>query len=291
MAPEAGGSGGNPGPGPKAGKELPQHPLVENLKPDPSQPARKSVVLTGLPGKSDRQGYQRLYLTTKLDYYAEFLTRDILNADVIPADRSPFPGLEATRVTIGRDSTIHYILVRSSQPVDEFDLDIRLGAQGAMSAALPLPTQTCPGGGCDTRLTLCDTCPRTQCDTCHQQTCVFTRCNQHTCGGQTCINTQCNQATCGGQTCVNTQCNQQTCVNTQCNQATCGGQTCVNTQCNQHTCGGQTCVNTQCNQHTCGGQTCVFTQCNQHTCGVNTCDDTCFRTCVTCIHPHCPLPQ
>jgi hypothetical protein len=294
MAAGAGGTGGTPGP--NAGKELPQHPLVESLKPDPSQPAKKSTVLTGLPGKSDRPGYQRLYLTTRLDYYAEFLTRDVLGAQVIPADRSPFPGQEATQVTIGRDSTIYYILARSAQPVDEFDLDVRLGAPGAMAAVLPLPTNTCPGGVCETRLTFCDTCPRTQCETCPPTRCntCHTHCNQATCGVQhTCVNTQCNQATCGAQqTCVNTQCNQVTCVNTQCNQ-----HTCVNTQCNQatcpggQTCGGQTCVFTQCNQHTCGQQTCGLTQCNHHTCAVNTCDDTCFRTCVTCIHPHCPLPQ
>jgi hypothetical protein len=64
-----------PGDGPSAApsnpNELPQHPLVERLKPDPSQPPKKVLVLIGLPGKSDRQGYQRLYLTTKLDYYAE----------------------------------------------------------------------------------------------------------------------------------------------------------------------------------------------------------------------------
>jgi hypothetical protein len=75
MANEPGGGGGARGP--NAGKELPQHPLVESLRPDPSQPAKKTVVLIGLPGKSDRPGYQRLYLTTKLDYYAEFLVSSI----------------------------------------------------------------------------------------------------------------------------------------------------------------------------------------------------------------------
>ena len=105
MADEPGGGGSR---GPNAGKELPQHPLVESLRPDPAQPARKTVVLIGLPGKSDRPGYQRLYLTTKLNYYAEFLVSGILNAQTIPADKSPFPGHEATQVTIGRDANIQY---------------------------------------------------------------------------------------------------------------------------------------------------------------------------------------
>jgi hypothetical protein len=236
MANEAGGSSGPQGP--NAGKELPQHPLVESLKPDPAQPARKSVVLTGLPGRSDRPGYQRLYLTTKLDYYAEFPTQDILSAQVIPADRSPFTSQEATQVAIARESTIFYILARSAQPVDEFDLDIRLGAPGAMAAAVIQTPNTCDlDGKCGTG----DTCPRTACDTCPHTHC----------------NTGCNQATCGAQnTCVNTQCQQNTCVNTQCQQ-----NTCVNTQCQQATCPGY---------HTCAGVTCVYTNCHQHTCA-NTC--------------------
>jgi hypothetical protein len=225
MANEPGGGGGPRGP--NAGKELPQHPLVESLRPDPSQPAKKTVVLIGLPGKSDRPGYQRLYLTTKLDYYAEFLVSGILSAETIPADKSPFPGHEATRVTVGRDANIQYITATSPHPVDEFDLDVRLGAQA--SAAVPSSDHlTCA--------TCAVTCAR----------CVNTQCNQQTCNTclTICVNTGCNQ-----NTCVNTQCNQNTCVKTQCNQATC---TCP-TDCNQ----GPTCVATcdnTCNPHvhTCG---------------------------------------
>src|ERR1700674_3639895 len=160
MANEPGGGGGARGP--NAGKELPQHPLVESLRPDPSQPAKKTVVLIGLPGKSDRPGYQRLYLTTKLDYYAEFLVSGILHAETIPADKSPFPGHEASQVTIGRDANIQYISATSPQPVDEFDLDVRLGAHGAAGAPLTLLGQTCFFHA------TCHTC-RTQCNqnACH----------------------------------------------------------------------------------------------------------------------------
>ena len=213
----------NPGEGPKSGKELPQHPLVEQLKPDPTQPARKTTVLTGLPGNSDRPGYQRLYLTTKLDYYAEFLAQDILKADTIAADQSPFPGIEATRVAIARDAVIHYIWARSAHPVDEFDLDVRLGAVGGRAAAHPgTGLGGGPGGTCDFCPTddtcrTCDTCPRTQCDTCHGQTCHTCQ----TCPGQTCqtCNTCPGHATCGTchtcgdhATCSDT-CTCETCVN------------------------------------------------------------------------------
>jgi hypothetical protein len=114
---------------------LPQDPYVERLKPDPSQPSKRVVDLVGLPGNSDRAGYQRLYLTTKLDYYVEFLASDMVFSEAVAADQSPFPGHEATRVSVARDATIHYIWARSPQPVDEFDLDIRLGAPRPAAAA------------------------------------------------------------------------------------------------------------------------------------------------------------
>jgi hypothetical protein len=255
--------------GPNTPKELPQHPLVDRLKPDPVQVARKVVTLVGLPGKSDRAGYQRLYLTPKLNYYAEFQISDMVHTETVPADQSPISGQEATKVTIERDATIHYIWVSTAQSIDEFDLDVRLGAQGAVPAvraALPhtrdfTPCETCfesCGGSCVT----CNTC------------------GGNTCGGNTCANTCAN--TCN--TCA-TQCNQQTCAFTcstcftQCNQDTCN--TCA-TQCNQQTCNTcatqchqQTCANTQCNQQTC--QTC-HTRCG--TCG----EATCNRTCQTCGH-------
>jgi hypothetical protein len=166
MAKQPGGRGGANGP--TAGKELPQHPLVESLRPDPSQPPKKTVVLIGLPGRSDRPGYQRLYLTTKLNYYAEFLLSGILNAETLPADKSPFPGHEATQVTVGRDANIQYILAKSPEPVDEFDLDVRLGAQGAAGVPIVQTVQTClitdcNDGTCQTCLgqATCD-CPDTR---------------------------------------------------------------------------------------------------------------------------------
>jgi hypothetical protein len=210
MAKSAGGGAGSP-------DDLPQHPYVERLKPDPSQPAKRVIDLTGLPGNSDRPGYQRLYLTTKLDYYAEFLASDMVYSEAVAAEQSPFPGHEATRVSIGRDATIHYIWARSPQPVDEFDLDVRLGAPAAGPAAHAAATQACPAA----------ISPVNGCT----DTCLHTVCIGHSCGG-TCFGTCPANATCAGHgTCVNTQCVQPACIFTQ------GGQaTCVNTACHQHTC-------------------------------------------------------
>jgi len=255
--PEPSGGSGNP--------KLPQHPLVEQLKPDPAQPARRVVVLVGLPGNSDRSGFQRLYLSTKLDYFAEFPDSDIVSTEAVPAADSPFSGYDATRVSIGRDATIHYVRVRSPQPVDEFDLDLRLGASVA-TTALPIIS---PANGCtDACRTLDNTCPLTACGTCHTHcgTCAATCPN--TCGpGATCQAA----ATCVGHgTCMPTQCVagpndlHNPCVYTNNQGNTCN--TCA------ATC--QTCF-TACNQATCAN-----TQCHQATCATCAQAATCAQTCV-----------
>jgi hypothetical protein len=254
-------------------KALAQHPLVDRLKPDPGQVAKKVVTLVGLPGKSDRASYQRLYLTAKLDYYAEFQISAMAYTEAVPADQSPIAGHEATSVTLARDATIQYIWATTTQPMDEFDLDIRLGTPGAAMATVGIATRVAT---CFPDNSICRTCDGT-CDTClHQATCVGHTCVDTQCQQNTCVNTQCQQ-----NTCVNTQCQQNTCVNTQCQN------TCVNTQCQQNTC-----VNTQCQQNTCVNTQCQ-TNCHQHTCA-NTChtqcgtcgDDTCHRTC-TCNPRQC----
>ena len=142
MAKSAGGA-------PSGRDELPQHPYVERLKPDPSKPAKRVIVLTGLPSNSDRAGYQRLYLTTKLDYYAEFLASDKVYSEAVGADQSPFPGHQATRVSVSRDATIHYIWARSPQSVDQFYLDIRLGAPSEILSARAIPTGATCAGTCE----------------------------------------------------------------------------------------------------------------------------------------------
>ena len=251
--PEPGDGSGNP--------RLPQHPLVEQRKPDPNLPAKRVLELVGLPGNSDRSGYQRLYLSTKLDYYAEFSDSDIVGTQTVPASDSPFPGYDATRVSIARDATIHYVRVRSPQPVDEFDLDVRFSAPAVAAPQVFIS----PVNGCtDTCHTACGTCAT--CRTCAgENTCAATCPN--TCGqGATCQAA----ATCVGHgTCVATQCVagandvHNPCVYTNnqgntCNTCAATCQTCF-TACNQ-----ATCANTQCQQATC------------HTCAqVNTCAQTC----------------
>lgn len=64
--------------------EGPQDPLVERLRPDPSQLPETGLTVSGLLGDSDRPGHRRLYLTKGLDYFIEFSVGDVLDSSRIP---------------------------------------------------------------------------------------------------------------------------------------------------------------------------------------------------------------
>jgi hypothetical protein len=241
-------------------KKLAQHPYVTRLKRDPASPAQRVRVLAGVLGDSDRTGYRRLYFSRELILYAEFRAEDVVYTEAVPSDQPPFVGLEATRVALRRDATIAFTRAKASQPVDEFDVDIRLGAaQRRPLRVAPDEPETweaeCPGPSffapCETDHT-CRCGETNQITVCRGATCI------DVCDTQTCATLCPERNTCG--TCV-TRCNQNTC------QATC---TCA-TQCNQATCA--TCQ-TRCQQQTC--QTCA-TQC-EHTCNphVFTCGPRCL---------------
>jgi hypothetical protein len=151
-------------PGGPEEEELSPDPFVERLRPDPSQPPIPVRVLEGLLGESDREGYWRLYFSRELDNYAEFRAEDVVFSERIPPDQSPFLGLDATRVGIRRDATVEFTRARTPRPVDEFDLDIRLGALGG--PALAAGPVTIFDGPCDTPGTIC---AGTICDACGTQ--------------------------------------------------------------------------------------------------------------------------
>ena len=118
--------------------------------------------LIGLPGDSAKLGYQRLYLTAALDYYAEFLADDILYSTALPIEQSPFPGHQAVLLNVRREATVDYTWTRSIRPVDEFDLDVRLqaptsegpdvtarsGFTSCTGCSLGISCSYCPSRGC-----------------------------------------------------------------------------------------------------------------------------------------------
>ncbi len=261
----------------------PPDPFVAARINDPTAAPPATLTLVGLLGDSDRPGRRRLYLNTRLDYWVEVRTEDVLAVEDVGPGQPPFQGLDATRLTVARDAALDYVRTAVAGASDPFSVQ----PMTAMARPMPAFAETweaeCPGpswGDCPTDIgcptanecpsgwtvckprtcretqgatcQTCDTCRHT-CDTCHGGTCRSCNGDCDTQFGATCVTcaTVCG-ATCGP-----------TCVNT-CN-ATCGA-TC-NATCNA-TC-GNTCLNT------CGG-----------TCGP-TCGGTCGPTCRATCGPTC----
>ena len=212
-----------------------QDPHVDQLRPEPSAPPSDVVILEGLAGKSDRDGWARLYFNRTLTYYAEFRREDIVFTEAIPPDQAPMIGLKATRVGIKKDAVIEYTRTTRARARDEFDLDVQLEVAGPRGAALPIPPPTSPIL-CHTAETCRTDCGQASCGTC-QNTCNTCNTCRVTCdcqiGHRTVDTVQCCRLatafTCRAEATCNNRCptNPPTC------QATCD--TC-RTQCGQQAC-------------------------------------------------------
>jgi hypothetical protein len=251
---------------------LQEDSIVTRLRGGGSEPPSGVSSYVGLLGRSSRDGYWLLYPTLDMSTSIEIAESDIVHSESLPPEQSPFGGLGGTRVFVrnGAEVTTTRTTSRTSRAGggDEFDLDLRLTAQG------PAPLFT--------KITFIASCEDTSCPTCNntcgENTCLktcqtcFTKCGQATC--ETCKNCLTNgQATCAtcAPTCLTCQTNCEgiaTCITcqTQCGQNTCN--TCL-TRCGQNTC--NTC-NTKCNQVTCKPDP-------QNTCGQICQHVTAFQTC------------
>ncbi|GHB29623.1 MULTISPECIES: hypothetical protein [Streptomyces] len=154
--------------------ERSQDPLVEKLRPDPSKPPIAGVTLNGVLGDSDRPGHRRLYFTAELDYFIEFSVDDVLRSSRIPPDKAPFPGSEATQITLRKGADIAYTHTTVARPPDEFDLNVR--RRRTRPATNP--------GETGYSMYTCDTDTREECHTAGWYTCTCTTCQ--TCGETAC---------------------------------------------------------------------------------------------------------
>ena len=96
---------------------LKQDPLVDRLRPDPSQPLPDVVVLFGYLGKSSEREHWRLYLTTQLNEYVEIAEGDILETESVATEKNLMGG---TRLWIRRDAPLQHVRVNSRQVEAEF---------------------------------------------------------------------------------------------------------------------------------------------------------------------------
>jgi hypothetical protein len=173
-----------------------QDSFVARRRPDPAKPPERTLELVGFLGDSDREGFRRLYFTRELDYFAEFRLEDVADLQDIPAEQHPFMGEQATRVSLRRDAVVDYTRTRTARPVDEFDLDVRLGRDHGPRAANAYWPQTdyAVTGDCYTCATQCDTACPDACVTRIGVSCAFA-CLPYTVEDPTCART-CMGASC-----------------------------------------------------------------------------------------------
>ncbi|MFT4216250.1 MAG: hypothetical protein QM619_03570 [Micropruina sp.] len=246
---------------------------------DAGSPRPGLVTLAGLLGDSDRDGRRRLYLTTRLDYFVEFKTEDVVAVEDIAPEAAPFPGLDATRVTLAGGATLDWVRQASgaADPLAHshlFAVDAQSQEQEQQQEQHPTHTWEarcpaitvvagqsdllpCQGGAQGTggeagTVRQVPTMAGHTCATCN----LRNTCNA--CTAATC-------ATCGQATCAIT-CNAATC-------ATCQGVRCVSAQGTCQTCGRATCE-----------AACAVTAGNGVSCDATcaTCWDTCAGTCLSC---------
>ena len=172
-----------------------QDPRVARYRPNPAEAPTTYRMLQGFWGDSDRPGFRRLYFTRSLTTYAEFRVEDVASAADVPAEESPYPGEQATRVELRADAVVNFVRSRTLDS-DPFDIDLRFrGARAARASGIegsvdfPCPLcATVPDVTCDTSMT-CETCfgdltcpggvtgDATQCGTCPSDDCA----TQQTC--------------------------------------------------------------------------------------------------------------
>jgi hypothetical protein len=102
-----------------------KHELID-LGPD-DRPTY--VYLVGLFSGVSEGNKWRLYLSPRLDCYAEFEDGDVVESKQIQAN-SPAPGFEATHVKLRRGAKIDFVYSRRETVTadDQFDLDERMEA-------------------------------------------------------------------------------------------------------------------------------------------------------------------
>lgn len=98
-------------------KQLKQDPLVDRLRPDPSQPPVDAIALTGYLGKGTAEQQWRLYMTPRLNEFVEIAEADILSQESMATEQNP---LAPSRVWVKHDAKLAYTRLDSRQVQAEF---------------------------------------------------------------------------------------------------------------------------------------------------------------------------
>lgn len=111
---------------------LKEEPILARLRSKPGEPPAGLTSFVGLLGRSPKPGYWLLYLNLDMSRSVEIAESDIVHAEKLSPEQSPFGGLGGTRVFVKRDAHVTHTATQtqeaSTAAPDEFDLDIRTGA-------------------------------------------------------------------------------------------------------------------------------------------------------------------
>jgi hypothetical protein len=132
---------------------LQQHPLVDALLPDPSQPPPETRRIVGYLGRSTSSGVWRLYTSPTLNRYVEIPETDILYTQQLPGDRG-------TAVWVRRGVKLRYVAVQTGQveadylsgPIATAAAQAPLAPRGFASPRVVVPpytTRVCTHVGCN----------------------------------------------------------------------------------------------------------------------------------------------
>lgn len=138
---------------PQEFNERPPDPFVAARISDPKASPPRTFAVAGLLGDSDRPGRRRLYLNTRLDFWVEFRTDDVVAVESLAPDQPPFVGLDATRVELLRDASLEYVRSQTAGAEDPFAIQAET-APGPLLSAQTWEAE-CPGptwGGCPTEI-------------------------------------------------------------------------------------------------------------------------------------------
>jgi hypothetical protein len=115
-----------------AGDELKEEPIVDRLRSKPGEAPSGLVSYVGLLGRSPKPDSVRLYPNLDMGRSVDIAKSDIVHAEKLSPEKSPFGSLGGTRVFVKPDAQVTHTAThtqKASEAVpDEFDLDIRHGA-------------------------------------------------------------------------------------------------------------------------------------------------------------------
>jgi hypothetical protein len=116
--------------------------LIQDLVPDPAQ-VPEARMLLGMLGRSSREGFLRLYLTTELKDYVEIDDSEVLLTRSLMTPENPLGG---TAVWVRADANIE-VTRRASEDSEEAFLTGEITARFFSLAAASGTTGTGGGGG------------------------------------------------------------------------------------------------------------------------------------------------